>query len=281
MTRLPRRALCGILIAGGVLAGTAGAATPDKGTVSAAAPKVTWAGQVTASWFTSRAVILTEDGTVPCEAPTCDTFSLDVADQQNLEIGVSAPAAADQVILRIQKPDGSYLTTVEDTNSSTYVVVKIKNAAKGTYVIDYWNYYTDGPVDYSGYAQLGSAAAAPAPTATPAPGGGAPSGGSQPAAKQDLSVSVTAGKASARKLAKTRKLAATVTVSRQVASVTAKLLRGKKVVGSGKLGTTSGTAKLSLKVAKKLKKGTYSLSVVANDGNGVTAAKTIKVKIAK
>jgi hypothetical protein len=284
MTRLSRRALCGILIAGGAFAGTAGAATPDKGTVSSAAPKVTWAGQVTASWFTSRAVILTGDGSVPCQAPTCDSFALDVADQQNLEVGVSAPEAADQVIVRIKKPDGSYLVTTEDTNSSTYVIVKIKNAAKGSYVVDYWNYYTDGPVDYNGYAQLGSAAAAaPAPTTTTTtttPSGGT-SGGQQPAAKEDLSLTVKAGKASARKLAKTRKLAASVTVSRPVASISAKLLKGKKVVGTAKAGATSSTAKLSLKVAKKLKQGTYSLAVVADDGKGTTAAKTIKVRVTK
>src|SRR5687768_2067685 len=46
--------------------------------------------------------------------------------------------------------------------------------------------------------------------------------------------------------------------------------RGAPVVGRGKLGRTSGTKKLSLKLARKLKKGTYALTVVATAGQTST-----------
>jgi hypothetical protein len=94
-------------------------------------------------------------------------------------------------------------------------------------------------------------------------------------------VTVKAGRSSARKLARARKLVATVSVSREVQTITATLKKGGTVVGKGGLGRTSGTARLPLRLSKKPKAGTYSLSVVADDGRGARAVRTIKVKVAK
>ena len=132
------RLLCGMMITGGaLLAGSATAATPDSGKLDSATPKVSWTGSTTGSWFASRAVILAdvagESGSVPCEAPTCDTFALEVADKKDLTIGIGAAHDADeQLIARIKQPWGDY-AFVENAGSNKYLVVKIKNAAPGDY----------------------------------------------------------------------------------------------------------------------------------------------------
>lgn len=306
MSRNHRRAFCGLLIAGGAVAGTAVAATPENGTVSNASPRIAWAGEVTASWTPSRAVIAENaagaDGTTPCEAPTCDTFKLTVADPNDLSIGADGPGEAsdpDQLIIRIKKPDESYLTTIGEGSKGKPLVIKFKKAAKGDYIVDYWNYYVSATTPYDAFAQLGTGTTgAPAggtdTTAGGTAGGGTSGGspgptpqgpGSAPAARENIDIKVKASKTSARKLKKTRKLTAKVTVSRQVAKITAFLRKGKKVVAKGKRGTTTGTAKLKLKLskkaAKKVRKGKYKLTVVADDGKGTTASKTIKVRVRK
>ena len=303
----PGRTICGMLItAGAVLAGSAGAATPESGTVNSANPRVDWKGEVTASWTSSRAVILSnaagQSGHVPCQAPMCDTFKLEVGEKKDLTIGVTSPEPGDQVILRIKNPAGEYVTTVGDTDSKGFMTVKTKNAAPGPYVIDYWNYYIGGTQEYAGFAQLGVPAAPPPPaggntgggTQNPDPhqqapqGSPPPSGGQaqpQPSAApiQTIALKVKVGKASAKKLKKAKKLSVKVTVSR-AATVTGVLKKGKKRIGKGKLvlKKTSGTLKLKIskKVARKLKKGSYKLNVVATDGKTSTS-KTVKVKVRK
>lgn len=302
----PRRAVCGLLIsAGAIAAGTAFAAEPGNGKIDSASPRIDWKGEVTASWVPSRAVILAdiagESGSVPCEAPTCDSFALTVGEKKDLTIGVTAPEPDDQVVFRVKQPDGAFVTTVANADAKGNVVVKFKGAAPGEYVLDYWNYYTSGTQPYAGYAQLAvPAAAAPAPAAdTPpnqqqqAPQTGQPAQqqqqtGQQPAPQANtpieaLKLSVKVAKASAKKLKKAKKLKVKVTVSRP-ATVTATLKKGKKAVGKGKLAIkkSSGTLKLKFakKAAKKLKKGKYVLTVVANDGKTSTSKK-VKVKIRK
>lgn len=282
MESIKRRATCGILIACGAIASTALAATPESGTVSEASPKVTWTSELTGSWFPSRAVIAEQaagqNGMTPCEAPTCDTFTLTVADQRDLSIGLNGPEADDQLIYRITKPDGEYVSGTENAGANGYLVVKIKNAPTGSYLIELWNYYT-ASATHENYAEL--AVAKPAPVAPPAGGTPPPSGNApQPTTVEAISVDVKVGKASAKKLARSRKLAATVTVSRPVTSVKAVLKKGSKTVGKGSLGATSGSKKLTLKLSKKFKKGTYSLTVVASDGK-TSGTKTIKVKVGK
>ena len=298
----PRRAFCGLLItAGAIGAGSAIAAEPGNGKIDSANPRIDWKGEVTASWVPSRAVILAdiagESGSVPCEAPTCDSFALTVGEKKDLTIGVTAPEPDDQVIFRVQQPDGAYVTTVANADAKGNVIVKFKGAAPGDYVLDYWNYYTTGTQPYAGYAQLAvPAAAAPAPAAdtppnqqqqTPQQGQpGAPQQtGPQPQPTQPneaIALNVKVGKASAKKLKKARKLVATVTVSRP-ATVSGTLKKGKKTVAKGKvLVKSSGKLKLKIakKAAKKLKKGTYKLVVSATDGR-MSTSKTVKVKIRK
>jgi hypothetical protein len=270
--------LCGFLIAGGMLAGTAVAATPESGEVSKAAPKVQWTGQTTGSYFTRVPAAVTADDSVPCEAPSCDTFALKVADSATLTVAADIVQPADNpgaVTIRIRKPDGSVVVGSSDADAVSEgkpFKMTIKNAPTGDYTVEYWNNFYDGPIDYTASAELAVPPPAIAPPTVAAP--------AAPAPVEAIGLSVSAPKVSARSLAKTRKLAAKVTVSRAVTAVTATLKKGAKKVGAGKLGATSGTAKLTVKTAKKLKPGRYSLVVNATDGTTSTA-KTVKVTVRK
>jgi hypothetical protein len=304
MSRLSTTRSRGLLITGGALllvSTGALAATPDKGEVSHAAPKVTWTGQVTNSYPNRVAILLAdqagESDSVPCAPMSCDTFALKVAESDDLTLTADAPESTSQtgdsgsqVTIRITRPDGSkelHTTEAGGASPDKPLTVKIKKAPAGDWAVEYYNYFYGGAIDYTGTATLGAvkpAAAPPAPA--PAPSGGsnpAPSGGSTPApaAQEGLTVAVKAAKASAKKLKKAKKLAATVTVSRAVKSVSAVLKSGKKVVGKGSAGAFSGSKKITLKLSKKLKKGKYSLTVLADDGAGTKASRTVAVKVAK
>ena len=126
--------------------------------------------------------------------------------------------------------------------------------------------------------KLTDCAAAPAPTtpATPAPGGDTPAPADQPVVQ--FSLVGSAGKA--KTASKKRKLALKIKSSGPVTGLTAKLIKGKKVVGTGKLAKLDGTAKVTVKLkSKKLKKGSYKLNVAAKDASGRNAGATLPVKL--
>lgn len=301
---LDRRARA--VLAGGllVIAGSTAAlaATPSSGEVSKAKPRVEWTGSVINSYANRIPVLVTEDDTFPCLPQSCDMFALKVVESDDLTITADAPegsstdgSSGTQVTLRIRKPDGSVSVHTSDASGVSPekpLTVKIKKAPAGDYEIEYFNYYlaTAGAIEYKGTATLGSPITAPVGPSqpphpvspSPQPGGGTQPnnqpGGNQ---QQAIDLSVKTGKLSAKKLKKGKKLAATVTVNREVQSVTGTLKKGKKVVGKGKLGRVQKSAKLSLKLSKALKKGTYSLTVAASDGAGSNAIKTVKVKVGK
>lgn len=273
-------ALGGAAVVASAAATLAGAANPANGTISNASPSVRWDGDVTGSYAGRIPVVLSGDDSVPCFAPTCDTFKLTLADAGDLTVTGTAPGgtstggeeAPAQVTIRVRKPDGSVVLFTGDATEAKPLTGKIKGAAKGDYDVEYWNNFIDGPTEYVGSAFIGAAPQPAAPTG-PAP---APTAAPGPAPKQDLTVNGKAGKSSA----KAKKVVVTVTVSRAVKSVTATLRKGSKKVGSGKLGAFSGSKKLTIK-APKLKTGSYSVVLTADDGAGVKASKTIKVKVKK
>ena len=292
MTPTATRALIAASLLTGALGATAVAADPDKGTVSADSPKVTWRGQVSeGSYFVSRAMILADatgnGGDVPCDQG-CDSFALTVATKKDLTVSADSPATTDdpgQTVIRVTKPDGSYLTTVGESSEGKPVIVKFKNADTGDYAIDVSDNYADAH-EYAGSASLAVPPPAAGPTAPPA----APPATSNPPASggtqgQDIDLAVKAGKASLRKLRKSRKLTAKVTVSREVAKLSGFLRKGKATIATATRGKTSGTVsvtlKLAKKAAKKLKKGTLTLTFVADDGQGTTATRTVKVKVGR
>lgn len=126
--------------------------------------------------------------------------------------------------------------------------------------------------------------ATPAPGTPPAPGGSGGSGGGStggnPASAPVVQFSLVGKAGKAAKAAKKKKLALRIKSSGPVTRLTAKLIKGKKVVGSGKLAKLNGTAKLTIKLkSKRLKKGRYKLNVSGKDSSGRTAGATLPVKL--
>ncbi len=278
-THTTRRRIAVALTASGAFAAlaTAGiAADPSEGTVDPATPKITWTGETTGSYLVLNPMNNDPEDT-PCEAPACDKFALKVAGgPANLTLTNEVEDDDATGGIRVEKPDGSIVYASGPSATGKPFKLQIKAAPNGDYSVGMINNFIDGPQPYTGGAELAvpkpAAPAAPAPAPAPAPTGPAPA--------QDFTLTVKAPKsASARKLAKKRKLAVTVTVSREVAKITAKLAKGSKTAGTGFLGRTSGTKKLTVKTSRKLKKGSYKLTVAATDAQGTTVVRTLPIKV--
>jgi hypothetical protein len=174
---------------------TAGAAEPEAASVSAASPKVQWSGKVQNgilfhNTFYYEGTTAAVPGALPCQAPGCDTFTLENADgTADLNLELSSEQSPD-ISLRVQDPSGTWTYYNGWNDTSPVTKVRLKKAAKGTYVINVVirrlgttnPSAVDDTSDYKGVASLAVApqAAAPAPAPQPqtAP---APQAGTQPA----------------------------------------------------------------------------------------------------
>jgi hypothetical protein len=120
------------------------------------------------------------------------------------------------------------------------------------------------------------------PTGPTGPGG--PSGGGgQVVQTGKLNVKAAKSLGSAKKAAKKKR--ATVSLTGEATKIEATLYKGSfakpKVYGKGKLATLAGKAKLKLKLSKKVKKGTYALTLIGTNPDGARAEKSFKVKFKK
>ena len=263
------------------------AADPSSGKVGAASPSVSWTGELTApyavwlQWYN-------DGGTAECSAPACDSFALEVADgPANLTITLDAKSTTNPAdagafeSIRVVKPDGT-TAYVNNTEPDKPTKLLVKAAKSGAYAID----VSTGAKTDAAYEAKAELAVAPAAPAVPAPGPApapapAPSPGPAPAPApaEDFELTVTAPKVSARKARKGARVKAGVSVSREVASVEGVLRKGSKVVGRGRLGRLAGSGTLSVKLAKALKAGRYSLTVAARDARGVVVTRTVAVTV--
>ena len=159
-----------------LLPATASAAEPATGTVSAASPKVTWSGTIQGgilfhNTYFYEGTTADSAGTLPCQAPGCDTFTL-----ENAEGGVDLmlELASDQspdISMRIQDPSGTWTYYDGWSDGSPATKVRLKKAPKGTYVINVvirrlgttQPTAVDDTSDYKGTASL----AFPAPAVIP------------------------------------------------------------------------------------------------------------------
>jgi hypothetical protein len=254
------------------------AADPGEGTVSAASPTVAWKGQVVSAGVSSQA--WAQDPTAPCQAPSCDTFALEVADSANLVLKLKGfkqnTAGGDPTCdFRVTDPAGEQTHYPGTCGPESEMRVTIKNAAKGKYTIDVADSHVVGqPENYEASATL----AVPPPVVAPPASTPAPTTTAPPAPAK---LTVKAPKLSAKKLKKAKKFVVTLTTSAPLTAVNALLVDKKKSVGSGKLAQLNGTSKLTVKVKKALKKGTYQLSVGGRDAQGRNVLATAKVKIGK
>ena len=238
----------------------AGATDPSSGKVSKASPKVAWTGAVTgfAAWQ------LYNQGQGMCADPSCDTFTLEVADgPANLALRVKSGDS--NIFLEVVKPDGS-----KELFGGTTMDVKatLKNAANGTYTLNIaQNEQTQGA--HEGTAELlFPTAPAPAPAAAPAPPVAAPA---------PAKLTVKGGRVSARRA---RKVVATVSTTAPVTGVKALLVRGRRTVATGTLARLEGSGRITLKVKGRLRPGTHVLKVSATDAAGRAVSASAKLRVA-
>src|SRR5215213_6134781 len=134
MTRLLRstRSAAGVAAVGLVVASTALAATPDKGTLGPSSPKVAWTGELISSGTYYEA--WSQDPTIDCPGtPVCDPFMLTVAEGGHtvalrLNIDRENTAGGDPGAgIRIKFPDGSYQYVMGNAGPKSQMTVKLKN----------------------------------------------------------------------------------------------------------------------------------------------------------
>lgn len=136
----------------------------------------------------------------------------------------------------------------------------------------------EGDFTYDGAECPGSPEPVAPPSATPAPGG--PVATPEPTGPQNQPLGKLAVKASPSKLKAGRKKATfKLTASEEITSLTAKLTRRGKAVGTGSLARLSGTAKLKLKLKGKLKKGSHQLVLNGRKADGTNGAAVFKIKV--
>jgi hypothetical protein len=116
--------------------------------------------------------------------------------------------------------------------------------------------------------------APPATTTTPGTG---TAGQQTQSATLPVSLVTKSAKA-AKKKSKSKTLSLKLKSTEEITKLGAQLLKGKKVVGTGKLAKLNGTGTLKLKLKSKLKKGSYVLNLVGNRASGERATAAFKLK---
>lgn len=272
-----RLALLALLPVAVAAASVAHAADPADGTVSAGSPTVSWTGTVVSSGVTDTA--WQNDPSAPCQSPSCDRFTLNVADSANLVIRLKGfrenTAGGDPGCgIRIIDPAGTNTYHSGTCGPKTEMKVTVKNAATGAYTIDVADSHVAGqPEDYEASATL--AVPPPPPTLSPAVAP-APSDAAPPAPP---TLTAQVATQSVRKLLKKRRFTVKLAATAPLSGVNAFLVRGKRRFGSGRLDSLDGTGKLVVRVKRKLKKGTYQLSVGGRDAQGRNVVTTAKLRV--
>lgn len=256
---------------------TAVASTPSSGKVSKAAPKTQWSGSNISGAVAFNAI--NQNDTTPCEAPSCDSYSLEVVDpggELSIKVGLALEASEGDAtaLVRVTDPAGKALVSSGPSSAAKPFKVTVKNAAAGVYTVDVTDSFVCcGPSEYAASAELSFGAPAGTPEAPAAP--------AAPNAAPAPSFSVKAATVSAKKVNKAKKLAATLTSSAKLSQVRVILVQGKKQFGAGTLASLDGTAKATVKLKRKLKKGTYAFAASGIDGQGRKVVAGVKFKVKK
>lgn len=229
------------------------------------------AGSLTGSIFTGK------NGVIQWELPEDSGGKLG----SKLE---NAFASADEVTAGQPENSTPYLRVVASIDDTTDIASK-------PYTVKPCEPGASGPTPTATPAP----GATPAPAATPAPGGPAPSGGPSPVQPGPggpispanpgggktgpLDIKIARKVPRARKVKKSLKLSASS--ARGVSGVEAVLVSsGKKgkVVARGKLARLKGAGKLTLRVSRKLKKGSYTLQLIGRNANGSSGSASVKLR---
>jgi X-Pro dipeptidyl-peptidase len=135
---MTRRLLLAAALLALALPASAGAAEPAAATISAESPATSWHGTVTGGYASYAALVLAEaggaEGSVPCVAPSCDSYALTVAGgPRRVQIVVRSPQT-EIVSVRVTSPSGRarYDSGFADPAET---VVEIPSAEPGTYTV--------------------------------------------------------------------------------------------------------------------------------------------------
>jgi hypothetical protein len=132
----------------------------------------------------------------------------------------------------------------------------------------------DAPETAPGTFTVGPCTEAPATTTTP---GSGTAGQTTTSATLPVKL-VTKSAKVAKKKSKSKTLSLKLKSSEEITKIGAQLVKGKKVVGTGKLAKLNGTGTLKIKLKSKLKKGSYTLNLVGNRASGERATVAFKLK---
>jgi serine protease AprX len=139
----------------GVDGAPAGPVTGEK-IVSLASPTATWTGDAPANLVSAANILIATVGPRVCEAPTCDTFELGVADAGRLSIATTA-GDVDWVDMEVIGPDGA----VRYRGGETTAPLVIEHATPGTYTVNVWVNAAGDSAPYEATATLSPSDAPP------------------------------------------------------------------------------------------------------------------------
>jgi hypothetical protein len=214
------------------------------------------------------------------------------------EYGTFTPNPTGQVLTGVSLYEGATTGKLyEGDNGVVSIVIPADLAPAGTKLTTLYTSTGQGrtlPTAFPGYSRGLSTVLDTAPDTAPTTGGTftvapctevtpvTPAGGvagTPTGSTTTLPVTlVTKSAKAAKKKSKSKTLSLKLKSSEAITSLAAQLLKGKKVVGTGKLAKLSGTATLKLKLKSKLKKGSYTLNLVGNRASGERATAAFKLK---
>lgn len=133
--------------------------------------------------------------------------------------------------------------------------------------------------DGAGKGSFAIAPCATPGTPTPAAPITAPVDAGTPPPAAAPKLTVTAPKLVARKVSKARRFSVKLSSSAPLTGVVGQLKAGSRVLAAGKLASLGSSGAMTLKLTKKLKRGTYTLAFSGRDAAGQTAAAAVAVKV--
>jgi hypothetical protein len=98
-------------------------------------------------------------------------------------------------------------------------------------------------------------------------------------ATRSLPVKLSTTATTAKKIKKAKSLSLKLKSTEKITALSAKLLKGKTTYGKGKLAQIDGSATLKLRLSKKLKKGSYTVTLAGTDSGGNALTTTAKYKV--
>jgi hypothetical protein len=284
---MPSTRLAAVLVAVVAAAPPARAADPAGGTVSPASPVIKWSG--VANGFGENTVNSNSTGAggpFVCQAPFCDTFTLDFQATDTLTVvakALQSGTAFTEVMITAPDGTGYYNYGTQESAETTMAVA----ATPGTYVIGVSCgvcVYGAIPGEYNASARVGKAPVKGQPSPTPSPepapqpseppAAAAPPEPPAPAVEPTLTILTT--KVSAR-----RRLRVAVRAGGPLARLDAILFKGRRIVGKSKLARLDGNGRVTFKLRRAPRLGRYTVRVTGRSARGTLVSAQAPLRITR